>query len=192
MKQQARCPWARSELELAYHDGEWGRPLHDERALFALLELEGFQAGLSWKLILERRPALYAAFAGFDPEMLAQWGEEEIAQALAAPGVIKNRAKTRCAVTNARAFLEVQRQWGSFDAYLWSWVDGVPIVNRWESPDQVPAQTALSQALSADLKKRGFRFAGPVIVYSLMQAAGLVNDHLLSCPWHAACGEGRV
>lgn len=184
MSHLTRCPWAKDALDQDYHDHQWGRPCHDDRALFELLELEGFQAGLSWHLILERREALRTAFAGFDPAVLASWTEADLAAALAAPGVIRNRAKVRCAVSNARAFLAVEAEFGSFDAYLWSWVEGQPILNHWTSSDQVPAQTPLSEALSRDLKKRGFRFVGPVIVYSYLQAAGLVNDHLTTCPWH--------
>ena len=190
MSTSTRCPWARTALEQSYHDDEWGRPLHGDQALFELLELEGFQAGLSWGLILERRPALRSAFAGFDPQILAQWGEEDIAAALTVPGVIKNRAKARCAVSNAKAFLAVQREFGTFDRYLWSWVEGAPLVNHWDSPDQVPAETPLSQALSADLRCRGFKCVGPVIIYSYLQSAGLINDHLTTCPWHALCQEG--
>ena len=163
MGEGARCPWAKTEHEILYHDTEWCRPCRDDRALFELLELEGFQAGLSWKLILERRAAL------------------------AAPGVIKNRSKARCAVTNARAFLAVAEEWGSFARYLWHWVDGVPVDHRLERPEDMPAEDDLSRRVSADLKKRGFRFVGPVIVYSYLQGAGLINDHLVTCPWH---GEG--
>jgi len=190
MEQSARCPWARTDHEITYHDTEWCRPCHDDRALFELLELEGFQAGLSWGLILERRQALREAFAGFDPALLARWGDKDIQAALAAPGIIRNRAKARCAVSNAKAFLKVQAEWGSFDAYLWHWVEGRPIVNSWTSLDQVPAETELSRTVSADLRRRGFKFVGPVIVYSYLQAAGLINDHLVSCPWHKLCGEG--
>jgi len=184
-----RCRWAnpKNPAYIAYHDGEWGVPLHDDRALFELLELEGFQAGLSWKLILERRAALRAAFADFEPAALAGWGEDEVEAALAAPGVIKNRSKARCAVTNARAFLAVAEEWGSFARYLWHWVDGVPVDHRLERPEDMPAEDDLSRRVSADLKKRGFRFVGPVIVYSYLQGAGLINDHLVTCPWH---GEG--
>ena len=156
-------------------------------AIAALLELEGFPAGLSWKLILERRAALRAAFADFEPAALAGWGEDEVEAALAAPGVIKNRSKARCAVTNARAFLAVAEEWGSFARYLWHWVDGVPVDHRLERPEDMPAEDDLSRRVSADLKKRGFRFVGPVIVYSYLQGAGLINDHLVTCPGH---GEG--
>ena len=184
MGEGARCPWAKTEHEILYHDTEWCRPCGDDRALFELLELEGFQAGLSWKLILERRAALRAAFADFEPAALAGWGEDEVEAALAAPGVIKNRSKARCAVTNARAFLAVAEEWGSFARYLWHWVDGVPVDHRLERPEDMPAEDDLSRRVSADLKKRGFRFVGPVIVYSYLQGAGLINDHLVTCPWH--------
>ena len=171
MGEGARCPWAKTEHEILYHDTEWCRPCRDDQALFELLELEGFQAGLSWKLILERRAALRAAFADFEPAALAGWGEDEVEAALAAPGVIKNRSKAR----------------GSFARYLWHWVDGVPVDHRLERPEDMPAEDDLSRRVSADLKKRGFRFVGPVIVYSYLQGAGLINDHLVTCPWH---GEG--
>ena len=184
-----RCWWANpnNEAYVRYHDEEWGVPVRDDRMLFEMLILEGFQAGLSWKLILERRAALRAAFADFEPAALAGWGEDEVEAALAAPGVIKNRSKARCAVTNARAFLAVAEEWGSFARYLWHWVDGVPVDHRLERPEDMPAEDDLSRRVSADLKKRGFRFVGPVIVYSYLQGAGLINDHLVTCPWH---GEG--
>ena len=167
MGEGARCPWAKTEHEILYHDTEWCRPCRDDRALFELLEL--------------------AAFADFEPAALAGWGEDEVEAALAAPGVIKNRSKARCAVTNARAFLAVAEEWGSFARYLWHWVDGVPVDHRLERPEDMPAEDDLSRRVSADLKKRGFRFVGPVIVYSYLQGAGLINDHLVTCPWH---GEG--
>ena len=187
MGEGARCPWAKTEHEILYHDTEWCRPCRDDQALFELLELEGFQAGLSWKLILERRAALRAAFADFEPAALAGWGEDEVEAALAAPGVIKNRSKARCAVTNARAFLAVAEKCGSFARYLWHRVDRVPVDHRLERPEDMPAEDDLSRRVSADLKKRGFRFVGPVIVYSYLQGAGLINDHLVTCPGH---GEG--
>ena len=185
-----RCPWAWTPLEITYHDTEWGRPLHDERALFELLELEGFQSGLNWSLILERREAMREAFGGFYPAQIAAWRPDDIQRVIKAPGVIPNWSKVGYAVSNARIFLKVQEEFGSFDAYLWSWTGGKQITNRWERMEDIPAQTELSRALSRDLKRRGFKFVGPVIVYSLMQAAGLVNDHLLSCPWHELCGGG--
>lgn len=186
--ESVRCPWAKTQVEIEYHDNEWCVPCHDDRTLFELLELEGFQAGLTWRLVLERRQALNAALAGFDPAVLAAWGSEDEAAALTAPGMLKNRRKVHAAVVNARAFLQVQAEWGSFAGYLWSWVEGKPVVNSWTAPEQMPAQSPLSQTVSADLKKRGFQFAGPVICYSYLQAAGLIDDHLISCPWH---GRGR-
>ena len=187
MGEGARCPWAKTEHEILYHDTEWCRPCRDDRALFELQELEGFQAGLSWRLILERRAALRAAFADFEPAALAGWGEDEVEAALAAPGVIQNRTQARCALPNAPAFLAVAAEWGSFARSLWHWVDGVPVDHRLERPEDMPAEDDLSRRVSADLKKRGFRFVGPVIVYSYLQGAGLINDHLVTCPWH---GEG--
>ena len=179
-----RCPWAKSPSEIAYHDNEWGRPLHDDRALFELLILEGMQAGVSWRIILDKRPAFREAIDGFDPAKVAAYGPEKVDALLGDPGILRNRSKLRCAVTNAQAFLRVQEEFGSFDAYLWGWVDGKPIVNHPRSMADVPPWTPLSRALSEDLKKRGFKFVGPTIVYSFLQAAGLVNDHLASCPWH--------
>lgn len=179
-----RCPWAKSLSEVAYHDEEWGRPLHDDRALFELLTLEGMQAGVSWRIILDKRPAFRSAFDGFDPVKVAAYGPEKLSALLENPGILRNRAKLRCAVTNAQAFLRMQEEFGTFDDYLWSWVGGKPIINHPQSMTDVPAWTPLSRALSEDLKKRGFKFVGPTIVYSFLQAAGLVNDHLASCPWH--------
>lgn len=179
-----RCPWASTPAEIAYHDQEWGRPLHDDRALFELLVLEGMQAGVSWRVILDKREAFRRAFDGFRPELVASYGEEKLEELMENPGILRNRSKLRCAVSNARAFLRVQEEFGSFDAYLWSWVDGVPIVNHPRSMEDLPDQTPLSQALSRDLKRRGFKYVGPVIVYAYLQSAGLINDHMAWCPWH--------
>jgi len=177
-----RCPWAGTDPEyVRYHDEEWGVPLKDDRALFELLILEGAQAGLSWITILKRRPGYRVAFEGFDPERVARYGERETARLLADPGVIRNRLKIGSAIKNARAFLSVREEKGSFSGYLWDFVDGRPLVNHWSSMSQVPARTELSDRVSADLKRRGFSFAGSVIVYSYLQSAGLVNDHLVSC-----------
>ncbi|MBP9502925.1 MAG: DNA-3-methyladenine glycosylase I [Candidatus Promineofilum sp.] len=184
---QVRCPWATDDpLYIAYHDREWGVPLHDDRALFEFLVLEGAQAGLSWLTILRKRENYRRAFDGFDPAAVARFDEARVAALLGDPGIIRNRLKINSAVGNARAFLKVQDEFGSFAAYMWAFVGGRPIVNRWESLRQVPAQTAESRALSQDLKRRGFSFVGPTIMYAHMQAVGMVNDHLVGCFRHAA------
>ena len=186
MTDPTRCPWATSDpLYVAYHDNEWGVPVHDDRTLFEFLLLEGAQAGLSWITILRKRDAYRRAFANFDPAAVAAFDEERIAALLADPGIVRNRLKIRAAVDNARAFLALQGEWGSFDAYVWGFVGGQPIVNQWQSLREVPAETAESRALSADLKRRGFRFVGPTIIYAYMQAVGMVNDHLVTCFRHA-------
>ena len=186
MTDPTRCPWATNDpLYLAYHDEEWGVPVHDDRTLFEFLLLEGAQAGLSWITILRKRDAYRRAFANFDPAAVAAFDEERIAALLADPGIVRNRLKIRAAVDNARAFLALQGEWGSFDAYVWGFVGGQPIVNQWKSLREVPAETAESRALSADLKRRGFRFVGPTIIYAYMQAVGMVNDHLVTCFRHA-------
>ena len=182
-----RCPWATADpLYVAYHDDEWGAPVHDDRTLFEFLVLEGAQAGLSWITILRKRDAYRRAFAGFDPAAVAAFDQEKIAALLADPGIVRNRLKIRAAVDNARAFLAVQGEFGRFDAYVWPFVGGQPRVNHWTTLAEVPAETAESRALSADLKRRGFRFVGPTIMYAYMQAVGLVNDHLVSCFRHPA------
>lgn len=184
---QVRCPWATDDpLYIAYHDREWGVPLHDDRALFEFLVLEGAQAGLSWLTILRKRENYRRAFDGFDPAAVARFDEARVAALLDDPGIIRNRLKINAAVGNARAFLKVQDEFGSFAAYMWAFVGGRPIVNRWESLRQVPAQTAESRALSQDLKRRGFSFVGPTIMYAHMQAVGMVNDHLVGCFRHVA------
>lgn len=176
-----RCPWARTPLGIAYHDAEWGVPVHDDRVLFEFLVLEGAQAGLSWETILRKRDAYRAAFHEFDPAAVARFTPARVNRLLADPGIVRNRLKVESAVTNARALLDVQEALGSFDAYLWRFVDGEPIVNRRRSPREVPARTERSDALSRDLKQRGFRFVGSTICYAFMQAVGLVNDHLVTC-----------
>ncbi len=179
--QVTRCAWATTPLGIAYHDAEWGVPLHDDRQLFEFLVLEGAQAGLSWELILNRRESYQEAFDGFDPAVVADYGDEKVAELLANPGIVRNRQKVAAAIGNARAFLTVQQEFGSFDAYIWGFVEGSPIRNAWESLDQVPAKTPLSEAMSRDLRKRGFRFVGPTICYAFMQATGMVNDHTTDC-----------
>ena len=181
-----RCPWGMGDpLNLAYHDTEWGVPIHDDRRLFELLSLEGAQAGLAWITILRKRDGFRRAFEGWDPERIASYGAEDEARLLADPGIVRNRAKVRSVIGNARAYLGLSESPGAFDRYLWSFVDGAPIVNRWTSLSGVPAETDASRALSSDLKKRGFSFVGPTIVYAFMQSAGLVNDHVVSCFRHA-------
>ena len=181
MSSPARCAWATTPLGIKYHDEEWGVPLHDDRQLFEFLILEGAQAGLSWELILNRRESYREAFDGFDPAAVAAYGDEKVAELLANPGIIRNRQKVAAAIGNARAFLEVQREWGSFDSYIWAFVDGAPIRNAWQSMEQVPATTPLSESMSRDLRRRGFRFVGPTICYAFMQATGMVNDHTTNC-----------
>jgi DNA-3-methyladenine glycosylase I len=165
----------------AYHDDEWGVPLHGDRALFEFLILEGAQAGLSWSTILRKRPAYRQAFNSFDPRKVADYGEEKFAALLGDEGIVRNRLKVRAAARNAGAFLQVQSEFGSFDEYIWRFVDGRPVKNRWTDLREVPARTAQSDAMSKDLKKRGFTFVGSTICYAFMQATGMVNDHLVSC-----------
>ena len=178
----ARCAWARGLIYERYHDQEWGVPLHDDRRLFEFLVLEGAQAGLSWSTILNKRENYRRAFDGFDPERMARYGAGKIAALLQDEGIVRNRLKVNAAVGNAKAFLRVQEEFGSFDAYIWRFVGGRPIQNAWQRLDQIPAATRESDALSRDLKSRGFRFVGTTICYAHMQATGMVNDHLVSCP----------
>ena len=176
-----RCPWAKTDFSIAYHDAEWGVPVHDDRLLFEFLVLEGAQAGLSWETILRKRPAYRTAFDNFEIQTVAKYGVRKVDRLLADPGIVRNRLKIAAAITNARAALAVQKECGSLDAYLWSFVGGRPRTNRWRSLAQVPARTPEAEAMSRDLLKRGFRFVGPTICYAFMQAVGMVNDHLVSC-----------
>lgn len=177
-----RCEWADSDpLYLEYHDREWGVPVHDDRLLFEFLILEGAQAGLSWLTILRKRENYRQAFAGFDPEKVAAFDESHIEALLADSGIVRNRLKIQSAVYNARAFLEVQREFGSFSDYIWRFVGGKPIINSWTSIREIPARTPVSDALSKDLVRRGFSFVGSTIVYAHMQATGMVNDHTMDC-----------
>ena len=177
-----RCPWCGDDpLYVAYHDTEWGVPCHDERMLFELLVLEGAQAGLAWITILRKRENYRLAFEGFDPLRVAGYAESDVARLLADAGIVRNRLKIAAAIDNAKALLAVQQEFGSFDAYLWRFVDGEQVRNGWHTPNDVPSRTPLSDMLSKDLKKRGFRFVGSTICYAFMQAAGLVNDHLVTC-----------
>ena len=176
-----RCPWAKAELDIAYHDREWGVPVHDDRLLFEFLTLEGAQAGLSWITVLRKREAYREAFAGFDPEAVARFDKRKLARLLANPGIIRNRLKIESAINNARAFLKVQEEFGSFDAYQWRFVDGRPLRNSWKTIKYIPARTPVSDAMSRDLKSRGFSFVGSTICYAHMQAVGMVNDHTVDC-----------
>lgn len=181
-----RCAWVGSDpLYVDYHDKEWGVPIHDDRLLFEFLTLEGAQAGLSWLTILRRRDHYREAFAGFDPNAVSRFDQAQVEKLLQNPGIIRNRLKVESAVTNARAFLRVQEEFGSFDTYSWRFVDGHPLQNRWRHLSEIPASTPQSLALSRDLVRRGFKFVGPTICYAHMQAVGMVNDHTLDCFRHA-------
>jgi len=179
----ARCPWVNADdsLMVDYHDREWGVPVHDDVRHFEFLVLEGAQAGLSWSIVLRKRDGFRRAFSGFDPEKVARYTRARIQKLVADPAIIRNRMKIEAAVTNARAFLTVQQEFGSFDRYCWKFVDGRPRVNRWTSMRDIPASSAESDAFSKDLKRRGFRFVGSTIIYAHMQAVGMVNDHVLGC-----------
>jgi DNA-3-methyladenine glycosylase I len=176
-----RCPWPRTDLDIAYHDSEWGVPIHDDRVLFEFLTLEGAQAGLSWSTILKKRANYRRAFADFDASRIARFTSRRVERLLADPGIVRNRLKVESTISNARAFLTVQEQFDSFDAYVWRFVDGAPRRNAWRSSKEIPARTPESDALSKDLLQHGFRFVGSTICYAFMQACGLVNDHLITC-----------
>jgi DNA-3-methyladenine glycosylase I len=180
-----RCHWAKNVLNIPYHDEEWGVPIHDERKWFEFLILEGAQAGLSWDTILRKRARYREVFDDFDPEKVARYSAQKVRTLLADPGIIRNRLKINATIGNARLFLKVQEQFGSFDAYIWRFVDGRPKQNVWKTQRKVPASTPESDTMSKELRKRGFRFAGSTICYALMQATGLVNDHVVSCFRHA-------
>ena len=187
-----RCAWVGNDpLYHSYHDEEWGVPVHNDQLLFEFLTLEGAQAGLSWITILRKRAAYRQAFAGFDPELVARFDEAKVAELLANPGIVRNRLKVESTVTNARAFLKIQEEFGSFDAYQWRFVDGKPIQNSWRSITEVPASTPVSDVMSRDLKKCGFRFVGSTICYAHMQAVGMVNDHTKDCFRWRELGGGK-
>jgi DNA-3-methyladenine glycosylase I len=188
MSPYTRCSWARTPLSEAYHDAEWGVPVHDDHILFEFLTLEGAQAGLSWETILKKREAYRKALAGFDPERVARFTLARVERLLRDPGIVRNRLKVESTVRNAKAFLAVQREFGSFDAYLWDFVGGAPRVNRWRTLQQVPGRTPESDALSRDLLDRGFKFVGSTICYAFMQAVGIVNDHTIDCFRHKRVG----
>src|SRR5579862_8661227 len=182
---RTRCAWPSSAISVAYHDREWGVPLKDDRKLFEFLVLDAAQAGLSWEIILRKREGFRAAFDNFDPEKIARYDDKKIKALLADPGIIRNRLKIESAISNARAFLAVQKECGSFARYIWQLAGGRPRINRWRKLRHIPAQTAESVAMSRALKERGFRFVGPTICYAFMQAAGMVNDHTVDCFRHA-------
>ena len=183
-----RCPWATTEPAVAYHDEEWGVPLHDDRILFEFLILEGAQAGLSWITILKKRENYRKAFGEFHAEKIARYGARDVKRLLADAGIVRNRLKIAATIQNAKAFLAVRDQFESFDVYLWSFVGGKPKQNRWRNMSDVPARTAESDAMSRDLLRRGFKFVGSTICYALMQGTGMVNDHLVTCPRHGELG----
>jgi DNA-3-methyladenine glycosylase I len=186
-----RCGWAGTEYSIAYHDLEWGTPVHDDRLLFEFLVLEGAQAGLSWETILKKRAGYRAAFDNFEPTIVAGYGEDKVAELLANPNIIRNRLKIRSAIQNARAFRTVQQEFGSFDRYIWSFTGGKPIQNAWQTLSEIPARTSDSDLMSKDLQKRGFNFVGSTICYAFMQAVGIVNDHLVGCFRYGELGETR-
>jgi DNA-3-methyladenine glycosylase I len=193
MKDKVRCGWVGNELARVYHDEEWGVPVHDDRKLFEFIVLEGAQAGLSWDTILRKRECYRKVMDGFNPEKVARYGDKKIAELLAEPGIIRNRLKVLSAISNAQAFLKVAEEFGSFDAYIWSFVEGRPIVNRWEGRQQVPAVTKEAEVMAKDLKRRGFKFMGPTICYAHMQATGMVNDHTTDCfRWKELSGKPRA
>jgi len=186
-----RCPWAEAESQHVYHDTEWGVPSHDDRHLFEMLLLEGAQAGLNWAIILKKRENYRTVFDRFDPHKIAHYDAKKAARLLVDPGIVRNRLKIQSATLNARAFLAVQAEFGSFDRYIWQFTGNRPIQHRFAAHRQIPARTAESDAMSKDLKKRGFKFVGTTICYAFMQATGMVNDHLVSCPRHRVCARLR-
>jgi DNA-3-methyladenine glycosylase I len=183
-KELIRCPWPSDDLMVRYHDTEWGVPVHDDRLLFEYLILEGAQAGLSWNTVLKKRENYRATFDNFEAEKIARYGDKKIAELLGNAGIIRNRLKIHATIQNAKSFLKVREEFGSFDAYLWRFVDGKPIINHRKSMKEVPARTEISDALSKDLLQRGFKFVGSTICYAHMQAVGMVNDHLVTCFRH--------
>jgi DNA-3-methyladenine glycosylase I len=183
-----RCAWALgSELEQSYHDNEWGVPVHDDRKFFEFITLEGAQAGLSWATVLKKRENYRKLFADFDVEKIARYNKSKIETLLNNPGIIRNRLKVESTISNARAFIEIQHEFGSFDTYIWQFTDGKPVVSRWKTVQQVPASTEISDAMAKDLKKRGFKFVGSTICYAFMQATGMVNDHTVDCFRYHQC-----
>jgi DNA-3-methyladenine glycosylase I len=181
-----RCPWINNDPVMTeYHDQEWGVPVHDDSLLFEFLVLDGAQAGLSWTTILKKRENYRLAFDYFDPEKVSSYNDEKIGELIKNSGIVRNRLKIRSAVVNARALLDIQREFGSFDFYIWKFVGGMPIQNNWEKMEEIPSSTSESENMSSDLKKRGFKFVGPTICYAFMQAVGMVNDHIVDCFRHS-------
>ena len=179
---KSRCGWSTNDpLYIEYHDTEWGVPLHDDRRLFEFLVLDGAQAGLSWLTILKKRQNYRIAFDNFDPQKVARYDDRKISELMANEGIVRNKLKIEASVQNARAFLGIQKEFGSFDRYIWQFVGGATLKNKWKTLEEIPSQTPESAAMSADLKRRGFKFVGPTICYAVMQAAGLVNDHVVDC-----------
>lgn len=188
MTEAAPCPWPGEDpLYRSYHDEEWGVPERDDRALYEKLMLDGFQAGLSWITILRKRENFRAAFEGFNPEQIAGWGEADVVRLLSDAGIVRHRGKIEGAILSARAWLDIMEEKGGFSGFIWDFVDSEPIQNHWKSLSQVPAETPMSVQLSKELKRRGFKFCGPTIIYAFAQAVGMVNDHLVTCPRHRAC-----
>ena len=188
-KAVGRCGWATNDLAIRYHDEEWGVPLHDDRMLFEFLVLEGAQAGLSWDTILKKREDYREAFHGFDPHLVSQYDQRRVRELLRNPKIVRNRSKIESAIQNAQAFLRVQEEFGTFDAYIWQFVGGQPKQNQWRRLEQVPTSTSESDAMGKDLKRRGFNFVGSTICYAFMQAVGLVNDHLVECYRYSEVNE---
>jgi DNA-3-methyladenine glycosylase I len=190
-KVTTRCTWPQNDLSIRYHDEEWGVPSHDDLHLFEFITLEGAQAGLSWDTILQKRENYRAALAGFNPERIAHYDRRKLQSLMRNPGIVRNRLKIASTVKNAKAFLEVRAEFGSFDRYIWQFVDGKPVLNRWRSGERVPAKTSQSDAMSKDLKKRGFNFVGSTICYAFMQAVGMVNDHCVECFRYRQVGKSK-
>lgn len=185
--QSMRCPWAKTDLDIKYHDDEWGKPVHDDLLLFEMIILEGMQAGLSWTTILKKRETMCIAFDGFNPQIIAEYGEEKKEELLLNPGIIRNKAKVRALIGNAQAFLRIQEEYGSFDHYIWGFVGNEPIINEWTEISEVPTKTDISDTISKDLQGRGFKFIGSTICYAFMQAVGIVNDHMVWCEQYHKC-----
>lgn len=187
--EKQRCPWAKSILDIEYHDSEWGKPLHDDGKLFEMLILEGMQAGLSWSTILNKRENMRIAFDGFDPNIIVNYNDEKREELLLNAGIIRNKLKINSLALNAKAFLNIQAEYGNFDKYIWSFVDGKAVINSWSNMSQVPVKSEISDKMSKELLKKGFKFVGSTICYAFMQAVGIVNDHMVFCEQYDKCNE---